>query len=214
MLFKPLRACALFRSPTSQSQFTKYVFGSEVQTHKLLYFFSLSIGRALPLSLLPLHAAPCAIENIVLSFFFVKCPHEVECKMATVLIRRAHAVNCVEQSVPLGDKRRPGTLVPDEKKIGAGGGGGGWGGCFLIWWYEARNRQICFSPSKQAVIAVKICLFSGIHLHKSENAAFLDANKVSCKRWRPVGGAIFFFQQYLPPNKKNESPAWTPRVEP
>lgn len=45
--------------------------------------------------------------------------------MATVLIRRAHAVNCVEQSVPLGDKRRPGTLVPDEKKIGEGGGGGG-----------------------------------------------------------------------------------------
>lgn len=27
-------------------------------------------------------------------------------------------MNCVEQSVPLGDKRRPGTLVPDEKKIG------------------------------------------------------------------------------------------------
>lgn len=70
MLFKPLRGCALFRSPTSQSQFTKYIFGSEVQTHKLLSFFSLSIGRALPLSLLPLHAAPCTIENIVLSFFF------------------------------------------------------------------------------------------------------------------------------------------------
>lgn len=68
-------------------------------------------------------------------FFFMKCPHEVEYKMATVLIRRAHAVNCVEQSVPLGDKRRPGTLVPDEKKIGEREfkeGGGNWGGAGAV----------------------------------------------------------------------------------
>lgn len=101
MLFKPLRGCALFRSPTSKSQFTKYIFGSEVQMHKLHSFFSL-IQRALTFSPFPLHAAPCAIEKDVLIylFYFVKCPHEVECKMATILIRRAHAVNCVEQSVP------------------------------------------------------------------------------------------------------------------
>lgn len=110
MLFKPLRGCALFRSPTSKSQFTKYVFGSEVKTHKLpfFFFFFFAIRRALPLSRPsppPPHADPCAIENSALSFL-VKCPHEVECKMATVLIRGAHAVNCVEQSVPLGDKSR------------------------------------------------------------------------------------------------------------
>lgn len=106
MLFKPLRGCALFRSPTSKSQFTKYVFGSEdtdTQTH---FFFA--IRRTLPLSRPsppPPYVDPCAIENSMLSFL-VKCSHEVECKMATVLIRGAHAVNCVEQSVPFGDKSR------------------------------------------------------------------------------------------------------------
>lgn len=108
MLFKPLRGCALFRSPTSKSRFTKYVFGSE--THKLPFSSSsfFAIRRALPLSRPsppPPHTDPRAIENSALSFL-VKCPHEVECKMATVLIRGAHAVNCVEQSVPLGDKSR------------------------------------------------------------------------------------------------------------
>lgn len=52
MLFKPLRGCALFRSPTSKSQFTKYIFGSEVQMHKLHSFFSRSGGHFLSSSLL------------------------------------------------------------------------------------------------------------------------------------------------------------------
>lgn len=150
----------LVLQPPRASSLSTFLALRERQT--AFYFFIFLNRRALPLFLLLLEEAPCTIVNIVLSFFFpffVTCPHEVECKMATVLIRRAHAVNCVEQSVPLGEKRRRGTLVPDEKKIVAWGAGG----CFLIWWYEARNRQICFSPSKEAVIAVKICLFSGVH---------------------------------------------------
>lgn len=44
MLFKPLRGDSLFRASTSQSQITKYIFGSEIDSHKL-YF---SITKALP----------------------------------------------------------------------------------------------------------------------------------------------------------------------
>lgn len=60
MLFKPLRGCALFKSPTSKSQFTKYVFGSEdtdTQTPFFLFFFCDQEGTS---SLPPLSSpSPC-----------------------------------------------------------------------------------------------------------------------------------------------------------
>lgn len=100
--------------------------------HKLYSFFF--FRRAIPLSFPSFLCTQLLALLKTMCPFFVKCPHEVECKMATVLIRRAHAVNCVEQSVPLGDKRRPGTLVPDEKirerELKEGGFGGGTGAVF------------------------------------------------------------------------------------
>ena len=53
MLFKPLRGDSLFRASTSQSQFTKYIFGSEIDSHKLQF----SIAKTLP-SILPAPSSP------------------------------------------------------------------------------------------------------------------------------------------------------------
>lgn len=173
MLFKPLRGCALFRSPTSKSQFTKYVFGSQVQMHKLHSFFLDREGT----SSLPLPTACSSLRHwkrCALFFFFREVP-------PWGWMQDGYSINqassryelCGAKCSPRGQAqtRDIGSRWKEDRREGVKGRGY-WGrcrGCFLIWWYEARNRQICFSPSKQAVIAVKICLFSGIHLHKSEN---------------------------------------------
>lgn len=64
MFFKPLRGDALFRASTSKSRLTKYIFGSEIDSHKLQF----SITKTLPLPRLPSPAEPLAFGNIVLSF--------------------------------------------------------------------------------------------------------------------------------------------------
>lgn len=62
MLFRPLRHDSLFRASTSQSQFTKYIFGCEIDTQQMDF----SITRTLPSPRSP--ARSLAFGNVVLSF--------------------------------------------------------------------------------------------------------------------------------------------------
>lgn len=109
MLFKPLRGDSLFRASTSQSQFTKYIFGSEIDSHKLHF----SITKTLPAP--SSSTEPLTFGNVVLSFSET-APWGPELDGYSINQANssceAHRAKCS----PWVQSRR-GTLVPDERKI-------------------------------------------------------------------------------------------------
>lgn len=143
MLFKPLRGDSLFRASTSQSQFTKYIFGSEIDSHKLHF----SITKTLPAP--SSSTEPLTFGNVVLSFSET-APWGPELDGYSINQANssceAHRAKCS----PWVQSRR-GTLVPDERKIrGEGQREEGEAGLFsnlVIWSQRQANLFFFFLQS-------------------------------------------------------------------
>lgn len=138
MLFKPLRGDSLFRASTSQSQFTKYIFGSEIDAHKLQFF-----DREDTSSLLWSQAS--CIWKLVFSEMPPWGP-ELDGYSINQLNSRCEARGA--KCSPWGQSRW-GTLVPDERKIVGEGekeeGGAELFSNLVIW---SQRQANVFSPFK------------------------------------------------------------------